>query len=489
MLEVLLSLGRITLAAVFVVAAIAKLLDREGTRHAVREFGAPSALARPLALVLPVAELAVAALLLPTATAVAGAAGALALLALFSAVIAGNLARGRKPACHCFGQLGSAPAARGTLARNGALAAVAAFVLVASLAEGGVGTIDWAARLSGSEAMAVGLGAALAAFVAAGLRALLTVLRSYGRLLIRVERLEEALARAGYELGDHEDGGAEPLGLEPGTPAPGFELVGTDGDRVSLDDLLAPRLHLVLLFTSPGCGPCEALLPDVASWQSAHAERFSVAVLADGEPAEVRDVAKRDGLRNVLTDAGGELYRSYEAPGTPSAVLVAPDGTIASRLAAGPAAIAELVAGVLDAPGLPVGAPAPALDGLAPLDGRPATLVGGRESVVLFWSPDCGFCRSMHADLLAWEAEANGSSPQLVVVSSGSEERTRAERFASPVLLDPDWSAGAAFGVRGTPSAVLVDPEGRVQSELLVGAEAILGLARGPRLLHVGERG
>ena len=32
-------------------------------------------------------------------------------------------------------------------------------------------------------------------------------------------------------------------------------------------------------------------------------------------------------------------------------------------------------------------------------------------------------------------------------------ERTRAEGFASPVLLDSGWSAGAAFGAAGTPSA------------------------------------
>jgi len=486
-LEVLLSLGRITLAAVFVVAAVTKLLDREGTRQAVQEFGAPAALAAPLAVVLPLCELAVATLLLPTATAVAGAAGALALLTLFSAVIAVNLARGRKPACHCFGQLGSAPAGGAALARNGALAAVAAFVLATSLAESGMGTFDWAPS-GGAGALAVGLGAALVGLVAAGLAAFLSLLRAHGRLLLRVERLEETLARAGLGSVEDTEGREEALGLEPGTPAPGFELVGSDGGRVALDDLLAPRLQLLLLFTSPGCGPCAALLPDVASWQSAHAERFSVAVLAEGEPADVRAVAERHGLRNVLADADGELSRSYQAAGTPSAVLITPDGAIGSRLAAGTAAIAELVAGVLDAPGLPVGTAAPALDDLVPLDGRTASLAGGRESLVLFWNPDCGYCRSMQADLLAWETEANGSSPQLVVISSGTEERTRGEGFASPVLLDPDWSAAMAYGAHGTPSAVLVDPDGRVASEPLVGAEAILARARGPRLVQVGER-
>ncbi len=143
------------------------------------------------------------------------------------------------------------------------------------------------------------------------------------------------------------------------------------------------------------------------------------------------------------------------------------------------------MAGVLDAPGLPLGAPAPALDGLSALSGAVPSL-GGRETLVLFWNPDCGFCRSMHEDLLAWEAAANGSSPQLVLVSSGDEERTRAEGFRSPVLLDPDWTLGEAFSAGGTPSAVMIDAESRVASEVLVGAEAILARVRGPRVINVG---
>ena len=477
MLEVLMSAARILLAAVFVVAAVAKLVDLEGTRRAVRDFGAPERLAGLLAPALVLAELAVAGLLIPASTAVAGAAGALALLLLFGIAIATSLARGRAPDCHCFGRLHSAPAGPATLARNGALAALAGFVLVGSLAEPPAGAFAWVGDPRGTEALALGLGVALAVFVAAGVTAFLTLLRSYGGVLVRVERLESVLAEAGYELDALDD---EPMaGLEPGTQAPGFDLVATGGERVGLDDLLAPRLPILLLFTSAGCGPCEALLPDVANWQATHADRLTVAIFEEGEPAEIRATAARFGISNVLADTGGGAYDAYEANGTPSGVLIAADGTVASHLAAGPGRIAELVAGVLDAPGLPPGAPAPALDGLSALSGA-APGLGGRESLVVFWNPDCGFCRSMHEELLEWEAGANGSSPQLVLISSGDEERTRAEGFRSPVLLDPDWSMGEAFGAAGTPSAVLIDVEGRVASEVMVGAEAILGRVARP---------
>jgi thiol-disulfide isomerase/thioredoxin len=482
MLEALISIARILLAAVFVVAAVTKLADLDGARRAVRDFGAPERLGRVLAPALVVAELAVAGLLIPGSTAVVGAAGALALLLLFVVAIAVSLARGRTPDCHCFGSLHSAPAGPATLARNGALAAVAGFALVGSLAETPEGAFEWVGPLTGSEALALGLGVALAVFMAAGVTAFLTLLRSYGRVLVRVERLEGVLAEAGYELDELE---AEPeLGLERGTAAPAFQLAGTTGEKVTLDGLLARRRPLLLLFTSPGCGPCETLLPDVANWQSAHADRLSVAVFEDGPPAAARATAERFGLEDVLADPGGQVYNSYEASGTPGAVLIASDGTVASGLATGPTRIAELVAGVLDAPGLPLGAPAPVLDELSVVSGGAPSLAG-RESVVVFWNPDCGFCRSMHEDLIAWETDASDSSRQLVVVSSGDEQRTRDEGFRSPVVLDPDFGVGNEFGAGGTPSAVLIDAGGRVDSEVIVGADAILGRVRGPRLVHV----
>ena len=109
-------------------AGVAKLADRAGSRRAVTDFGAPAVLAAPLGILVPLAELAVAALLIPSSTAPWGALGALSLLLLFVVGIAANLVRGRKPDCHCFGQLHSAPAGWSTLAHNGLLAAVAGFV-------------------------------------------------------------------------------------------------------------------------------------------------------------------------------------------------------------------------------------------------------------------------------------------------------------------------------------------------------------------------
>ena len=122
-MSLILLVARVLLALVFVVAGLAKLADRAGARQALRDFGVPAVLATPLGLLLPLAELAVAVALLPAQSAWWGALGALVLLLLFVAGIGANLARGRRPDCHCFGQLHSAPAGWPTLIRNAVLAA------------------------------------------------------------------------------------------------------------------------------------------------------------------------------------------------------------------------------------------------------------------------------------------------------------------------------------------------------------------------------
>ena len=73
-------IARLVLGAVFALAGVAKLADLEGSRRAIIEFGVPSAIAAPLGLVLPLAELTAAATLLPASMAWWGALGALALL-------------------------------------------------------------------------------------------------------------------------------------------------------------------------------------------------------------------------------------------------------------------------------------------------------------------------------------------------------------------------------------------------------------------------
>src|SRR6266852_7436324 len=142
-MDIVLLLARLLLAVVFVVAGLAKLGDRAGSRQALIGFGVPARLVTPLTVLLPLAELAVAVALIPTASAWWGALGALALLVLFITAIGYNLARGRTPDCHCFGQLHSAPAGWSTLLRNVVLAAIAGFVVVFVRTTTGLDPFNW----------------------------------------------------------------------------------------------------------------------------------------------------------------------------------------------------------------------------------------------------------------------------------------------------------------------------------------------------------
>jgi hypothetical protein len=46
------------------------------------------------------------------------------------------------------------------------------------------------------------------------------------------------------------------------------------------------------------------------------------------------------------------------------------------------------------------------------------------------------------------------------------------------VVLDQQFAVGQVFGASGTPSAVLIDEEGKVASELALGTTPVLDLTR-----------
>jgi uncharacterized membrane protein YphA (DoxX/SURF4 family) len=129
-MDAVLLIARLVLAGIFAVAGVGKLLDLPGSQQAVRNFGLPERLAKPGGIALPVAELVIAALLLPVTTAKYGAIAGFLLMLVFIAAIGNQLRKGNQPDCHCFGQIHSAPAGPMTLARNGVFALIALFIAV-----------------------------------------------------------------------------------------------------------------------------------------------------------------------------------------------------------------------------------------------------------------------------------------------------------------------------------------------------------------------
>jgi hypothetical protein len=95
---------RIVLAAIFIASGVMKIPDRSAVTGAASELGIPPSLAGPVTALLVGAELVIAFFLLAPVTAPAGGWSALVVVTGLSGVVTVNLARGRRPSCHCFGR-------------------------------------------------------------------------------------------------------------------------------------------------------------------------------------------------------------------------------------------------------------------------------------------------------------------------------------------------------------------------------------------------
>lgn len=492
-ITLLLSLAGVT---VFFLSGISKLLDQTQTEHTLREFGLPATLAKPARLLLPMTELAAGAALLIPGLARWGAWGILLLLILFTAVLAVSLARGIRPACPCFGQLSKAPISWRTLLRNVVLIGMAALLIWARPETGLQMALDFLARLSPLHWLTVG--GFVAFLLVAGVQfwLLWQFWRQNGRLMLRIEALEAAQGAERVSNRVMAPGnGLHPLAE---TRAPGFKLPVVGGAYDSLDGLLAVGRPVLLIFADADCVPCQALLPEVKSWQQHFVSRLTIAIVGSGW--RKKHSKRAAGLVNLFMQEKREVAERYGVSGTPAAVLIRPDGMLASRFATGADGVRQLLQAALSPTPRPqttgvggdgrAGKPqAPKADvatgqlvppiTLRDLNGAEVKLADWlvQETVLLFWSPSCGFCQKVLPELRRWERERLVGAPALLIVSSGEAEANRAMALASPVLLDDSFRTGRLFGAAGTPSAVLIDTEGRVASDVAVGGPAVLALA------------
>lgn len=434
----------------------------------------PANLAGVVAGGLPVAELVCAALLVagdPGTS--AGAVLSILLLVSFTIAIVVNLLRGRRPDCHCFGQLSSAPTGWPTVVRNGAL------LVLALLPLGAAGDLlSVPAQLASYSAQDLVLGLVIGGLVfAVAVLGILfrTLMGRYGAVLVRLEALESSTGAA----------------FEP-RPAPSFELPDLNGAAVALVDVIAQQRPVLLVFISPDCTICAELLPDLRRWQNG-GEPMAVVVVSTGSVSSNRaKLASVPGLR-VLLQVEREVEQGYGLQGTPGAFLLGTDGMIAAAAAYGVEPIRALYESANSAmtpnanghqhlSDLPdplraaerpvrIGDAVPAVEvqteaGL-PLDLAELT---DAETMLLFWDPSCGFCGQIAADVAALEV---GTS--VLLVSCGDPGAVRASGLTSPLVRDADFTVGNALQVPGTPAAVLVRQR-TTQSEVAVGGPEVLAL-------------
>ena len=260
---------RLSLAALLLAAAVAKLRAGGRARDALRSYGVEARLARAgLWAGTIVAE---AALAVAVAADVPGAAlGAAGLLGLFAVAVVAAVARGRAGSpCGCFGgrsRIGWPAAARTTLLAG-------AFAALPFLPDAQPSTDAW-----------LGIGLAVSLAAVAGLTvAVLALARELGELRLAIApQAALSLEHEGPELGSR------------------LELI-------QRFERYAPLA--VAVFTSPGCALCRALEP-------------SLRLVASDPEVEIE-------LFDEEADA--EIWRALAVPGSPYAVVLSADGDVLSK--------------------------------------------------------------------------------------------------------------------------------------------------------------
>jgi len=238
-------------------------------------------------------------------------------------------------------------------------------------------------------------------------------------------------------------------------------------------------------------------MPDVGKWQDRLADELKIVVVSNGHIDLNRSKASEHGIKNVLVEKKRKIAETYHAFGTPTAVIVRPQGEIGSHPIGGADAIRQMIAHKAwtesgfatfqtavsqpkpaQVPKSPlVGSRAPEFT-IPDLDGKAFASVNfnGSGTVLLFWNPACGFCQKMLPEIKDWEAKKSVTAPQLILVSTGSIEANRSMGLESKILIDEKFTVGQMYGANGTPSGLLIDAHGKIASGLAIGAPALMQL-------------
>ena len=394
-MQLALLLSRLLLSAVFLLAGVAKIGDAKGAIQALKDFGIPARLAPPLSLLLLAGEILVGVALIPLAFAWYGACGALALFCIFLLAIGIAMARGRNPDCHCFGKLHSSPIGWQTLVRNGILGALAGWLISRGPLQ--VGPSLWAHFASAGEnerKLFICAGCVMCFLFFRAVRgkaapqpeSSVSESTAFEGLFNWMEDAPEVEPAAAAAPASPAAQGPAPTpasvnpmppkaapapgkapapapvrkvqppdpalrevlqagtGLPVGTPAPEFTMPNLIGQSRSLRSIRQEGKTVCLVFASPYCDPCKALLPYLGRWIHEHERWLNIVMISRG--AATQNLAKLNGFdaSRVLLQHEFELSNAYGVRSTPAAVLISPDGRIQSEPAVGKEDIQRLIA-------------------------------------------------------------------------------------------------------------------------------------------------
>jgi peroxiredoxin len=330
------------------------------------------------------------------------------------------------------------------------------------------------------------------------------LIRQNGRLLLRLESLEKAVAQLGTPKPQVAPAQTAPTGLPIGAAAPDFELplVSDPRARKKLSEFQPKRV--LLLFFNPRCGFCTQMLPQLAVLTEHNVVPI---VVTTGDPVENSALFKEHDIScTVLLQHEMETASRFLVNGTPMGYLIDEQGQIASQLAIGADALLALVgnsatsgmvAGSADngkrthkgnrllsdskieRNGLKVGIAAPGFT-LPRVQGGELSVeeYWGRKLLLVFSDPDCGPCNQLAPRLE--EAHRRHPEIQVLMVSRGdlapNQAKIAEHSFTFPVVLQKQWEISRLYAMFATPIAYCIDEEGLIADEVAVGTDPILSL-------------
>jgi peroxiredoxin len=130
-------------------------------------------------------------------------------------------------------------------------------------------------------------------------------------------------------------------GLKADTLAPPFRLPKLDGGELALEELLGKQVLLV--FSDPECGPCNAVAPQLEDLHKRHPEVQVVMVSRGDAEANRKKVAEHGLTFTVLLQKQWEISKLYGIFATPVGYLIDADGVIVRDVAKGGEAILGLL--------------------------------------------------------------------------------------------------------------------------------------------------
>lgn len=333
------------------------------------------------------------------------------------------------------------------------------------------------------------------------------LLRQNGRILLHLEAIEEQMAQR-FAM----PAPPAPQGLAVGSPAPDFELPDLFGRLVKLSHWRGRRV--LLIFFNPQCGFCEQMAPRLAALNGDGSEGRPIpVVITTGDADENRRFLEQHGIRcPVLVQQTDEVMSTFQVSGTPMGYLVDEESAIATPLTVGAEALLALADVQIPSPppetsengiheaqgerpkgkinrglhtsrlrrdGLKAGTPAPAFR-LPRLDGGELALedLRGRRVLLVFSDPECGPCSGLAPDLEQLHRSANGV--EVVMISRRDAEANRRKvaelGLTFPVVLQRHWEISLLYGMFATPIAYLIDEQGILAADVVVGDRPIRDL-------------